>query len=895
MNRTNPIVSVMIWLGLLAGPLHSQPAPEAATAPATAAASANARPRSGSGTTPKPEEVLVMASFQVESDRDEGYISNQTIAGARTVESLKNTPNSISILNRELIDDLNATSVAELMNFSVAGGQSDNTEATAPAYMFRGQVSNITLRNSVNWFIPLDTFSIQRVEVLRGPQAFLYGEGTPGGILNQITKQAIGRDFQNVALIVGSFDKRRVELDVNRKLSDTWFARANFVVADESSFVHHTGRKIQAVAGALTYRPFQNTTLTFNSEGGSIDERRPSAMLGDQYSRTPLTGAATAGTNAITETTGGYTLLPATGQIINTVGLRRSTGSNLAVFDPSVNPRENNFLGPDAKFLWDYYALSAALDQSIGKNLALQAVTSFQRNNRDITTRAGTAAGDIFIDRDPLIGGVANPNFNQLYTEQYVRSQQVRFEIFDIRASAIYKLQLPFTEQQLIATGVYKTIDINQIFFSEFVDPASSSFSGTLSGDQTLAAYTANRNLYLRNYFYRRFYLRDGDGDKITGFHTVPGRSVWLRDFAADGGTGRLTNRKYAVPGYGFGASGKYFNDRVRTLFGWRRDFFNQDPGRDFYNPLTKADYSLATSPNQRVRLEHDSISIGGVVHLTKFLTAYYNRSDAVALSAGFGGDNLIAGTVRGPVAGDGDEYGLRWDFFGGRLQSNWTYFTTNSLRVDATPALTAAVRAEVLASGLAGYNSLGADTVSYRSKGYELETVANLTRHWRLIWNVASGDVETFDRFTSLKRFQADAKAAGKTTLATDAFLTTVPDGTPIPGFTKLSSNLVTRYSFEQGILKGFNVGGGFQYRDRGFRGNFDVAQDGFAEELWSTGYTVWNASAGYRTRLFNRPASLSLTVNNLFDRVTWRSTSTTSGVWGQRRSFTFALRTQL
>lgn len=894
MNRTNPLVALMMWLGLVAAPAHGQSAAEAPGAPtnsATGAATAarNARPA------PKPEDVLVMASFQVESDRDEGYISNQTIAGARTVESLKNTPNSISILNRELIDDLNATSVAELMNFSVAGSQSDNTEATAPAYMFRGQVSNITLRNSVNWFIPLDTFSIQRVEVLRGPQAFLYGEGTPGGILNQITKQAMGRDFQNAALILGSYDKRRVELDVNRKLSDKWFARANFVLSDESTFVHHTGRKIQAISGAVTYRPFQSTTVTLNSEGGSIDERRPSAMLGDQFSRTPLNGTATAGTTAITDTTGGQTLLPATGQIINTVGLRRSTGSNLAVFDPSVNPRENNFLGPDAKFLWDYYALSAALDQSIGKNLALQAITSFQRNNRDITTRAGTAAGDIFIDRDPVINGAANPYYNQLYTEQFVRSQQVRFEIFDVRATAIYKLELPFTEQQLIATGVYKTIDINQIFFSEFVDPASSSFNGTLSNDNTLAAYTANRNAYLRNYFYRRFYLRDGDGDGITGFHTVPGRSIWLRDFAADGATGRLTNRKYAVPGYGFGASGKYFNDRFRTLIGWRRDFFNQDPGRDFFNPFTKADYSLATSPNQRVRLEHDSISLGGVLHLTKFLTAYYNRSDAVALSAGFGGDNLIAGTVRGPVAGDGEEYGLRWDFFGGRLQSNWTYFETNSLRVDATPALTTAVRAEVLASGLSAYNSQGADTVSYRSKGYEFETVANLSRNWRLIWNVSTGDVQTFDRFTALKSFQAEAKAAGKTTTATDTFLNSAPDGTPIPGFTKLTSNLVTRYGIEEGPLKGLSFGGGFQYRDRGFRGNFDVAQDGFAEELWSSGYTLWNASAGYRTRLFNRPANFSLTVNNLFDRVTWRSTSTTSGVWGLRRSFTLALRTQL
>lgn len=50
-----------------------------------------------------------------------------------------------------------------------------------------------------------------------------------------------------------------------------------------------------------------------------------------------------------------------------------------------------------------------------------------------------------------------------------------------------------------------------------------------------------------------------------------------------------------------------------------------------------------------------------------------------------------------------------------------------------------------------------------------------------------------------------------------------------------KMTSNLVARYGFEDGALKGFNIGGGLQYRGRGFRGNFDLNQDGFAEELWS------------------------------------------------------------
>jgi outer membrane receptor protein involved in Fe transport len=200
-----------------------------------------------------------------------------------------------------------------------------------------------------------------------------------------------------------------------------------------------------------------------------------------------------------------------------------------------------------------------------------------------------------------------------------------------------------------------------------------------------------------------------------------------------------------------------------------------------------------------------------------------------------------------------------------------------------------------VLASGLPAFNSTGADTVSYTSKGYEFETVANLSKNWRLIWNLSTGDVTTFDRFTALKAFKAAADAAGLTTTATSAFLKAAPDGTPIPGFMNIKSNLVTRYGFEDGLLKGFNIGGGLQYRGQGFRGNFDLDRDGIAEELWSPEYVVWNLSVGYRMKVFSRPMSLSLNVNNIFDKVSYRSTSVSSGSWSQRRTFTLALRTQL
>src|SRR5690606_7041287 len=118
---------------------------------------------------------------------------------------------------------------------------------------------------------------------------------------------------------------------------------------------------------------------------------------------------------------------------------------------------------------------------------------------------------------------------------------------------------------------------------------------------------------------------------------------------------------------------------------------------------------------------------------------------------------------------------------------------------------------------------------------GFEFETIANVTRNWRLIWNFASNDLETSNRYPALKSFQARARDQNVPTPETDAFLLTVPDGTPLPGFTKQTSNLVTNYRFDQGWLKGVTIGGGFQYRNKTYRANFDFNRDGEAEEVWS------------------------------------------------------------
>lgn len=840
-------------------------------------------------------DPITLSIFEVTGERDEGYRSTQTLSGSRTLTNLRNTPNSISVINRELIDDLNATTVFELTAFSITGEIDTNPESTTgQAYIFRGIRSGFALRDGVTWFVPTDTYAIERVEVLRGPTAFLYGEGGAGGLLNQLTKKPAWQNFQRANLIAGSDDLYRVELDVNRRLSDLMAVRLATAYHQGGGSQNHEDRVFKAGLLTFSYRPFRNTLINISGEYGRNHRVMGSNMLADAYSTTGRTGA----TVAYTATTGGLTFVPATGLIFNTAtpASRRSSGTNIVVSDTGILPTEYNFPGPDAYNRNNYHSYTFSLEQRLFENLHLQASGALQAIRRNVRTKAGSSQAGIYLDGNPTLpGGAPNPKHNQYYTEFFHRVFVNEGPQHNARITAVYDWKLPFMAQRIVGNAVYHDTEPTGVNYSEFVVPGSTSFAGTLVNANTLAAYQANNTTLSRNYFYRRFYLKDGDSAELTKGGIVPGRSVLLRDTVADGASGRLTDRLYRAPGYGAGLSGSYFKERLHTLVGWRRDAFNQDPGRDFYNAVTRETYRLDSTAPVHTRINKDSINYGGVFHPFKFASVYYNYAESVSLSGGIGADGLIPGTVRGPATGDGHEYGLRWSLLDGRIESNWTYYITNSLNNAASPAVPAAVRQVELGTIFTDLNPEGGDTQATKATGFEFETVANITPSWRLTWNFSTNELETSERYPALHNFQARAREQRIPTPETDAFLATSPDGTPLPGFTRVRSNLVTNYRFGRGRLKGFSIGASVQYRDESYLGNFDLNRDGTAEEIWTSGYTIYNLMLGYRMKILERPASLSLNINNIFDQEYFRALSLSAGDWGEGRSFRLAARFEL
>lgn len=839
------------------------------------------------GPAPASADTVRLSTFTVSEGKEVGYESMHTTSGMRTVQELKNVANSISVMNSQLIEDLAAVDIGEMSKWFVTGEESPDP-AQPYQLIFRGVRNSYAIRNGWIWYSPMDSFATERVELLRGPNAFLYGEADLGGANNQVTKRGLfSRDLTRGKIMLGDHDFRRGEIDFNRRLiADTLAVRLAAVQSNNASWINHVRRDFRGVYGAVTYRPFESTTVSLMLEHSKSTSVNSQGLFLDNYS-------FTTGTNLTN--TAGFVYLPATGAMFRAAGMRRSAGSGTTVVDPTIVPKTWQVSGPNATSKDDYDTFTLEIEQHVGKNLHLLLSGNFY--SRDTESRGVAAARNVYRDLSPTLpGGAPNPYFNELYTEyfrNYVKSGNI---VRDMRLSMVYDLHTRWTTQQLVLNLQQHQDNPGQKKpkFAEYVDPSNPAFVGTLNHDQTRAAFTQNRATFTNNRFIRRYYLRDGNGANHTGdMGPIPGVSAWYPDFSSTvPATGNFINRRFYTPSVGFGASGSYFKNHLFTLFGYRRDHFNMKTLRGVVRPLENQwinDLVPDTfQPNPEfVQYKVDGANFGVVWRLNDMFALAYNRAQSFRISVGEGADLYRRGGRQGIPTGEGEDMSARFSFFEGKLEANVTYYDNYQPNARFNPAPVVTVRDELSAIFPTTFNAAGQDYQTLTTSGVEIELIANLARGWRLTLNGATNKMVTENRAPLLKSFQAEAKALGEPTPLLDEFLLTIPEGVPNAGYTKTRANIFTRYDFSRGPLKGFYIGGGANWRQPTFRGNAVIVQGTPVRSLWSPSYYVVTLLGGYRTRILNRPTTFALNVSNVFDKEYYLSNTINSGSWGAPRGW--------
>jgi outer membrane receptor protein involved in Fe transport len=226
------------------------------------------------------EEPVELSPFVVAEFTETGYAATNTLDGSRLNTALRDTPGSISVFTKDLIDDLAATSLEEILrydlNADVTHGGDDPVGAGAQANMFGDQgfafnVRGLAGTSSVDGFQnagQANTYNIQRIGSTRGPNAILFGTGSAGGNLNFRTRTAdLGRNLASVEVKLADESTRRAALDVNRVLRKDRFALRLMSVWDrKGSNQPHQYTELQAVTLAGKYQFRRDTDLTVSYE-----------------------------------------------------------------------------------------------------------------------------------------------------------------------------------------------------------------------------------------------------------------------------------------------------------------------------------------------------------------------------------------------------------------------------------------------------------------------------------------------------------------------------------------------------------------------------------------------------------------------------------------------------
>jgi len=166
------------------------------------------------------------------------YKVDRLQASGKFPEPLLNTPKTVTVLSKEVLEDKNATTLKQAI-LSTAGvtlGTGEGGNAFGDRFFIRG----FDARNDI--FIDgvrdpgvsvRENFFTEQVEILRGPGSSFAGRGTTGGAINIVTKQATTeKSFYNLDTTFGTDKTKRVVLDVNQVVSPTFAMRAGGLFQD---------------------------------------------------------------------------------------------------------------------------------------------------------------------------------------------------------------------------------------------------------------------------------------------------------------------------------------------------------------------------------------------------------------------------------------------------------------------------------------------------------------------------------------------------------------------------------------------------------------------------------------------------------------------------------------
>ncbi|GGB05598.1 ferric siderophore receptor [Brucella endophytica] len=222
----------------------------------------------------EPDGSILLNPIVISGQDGTGYATTHSATGSKTDTPLIEVPQAISVVTKDQIRDQGAQNVAEALRYTagvttgIFGADPRYDQLTVRGFNshFYGDYKN-GLRQPTNVYALFKTeaYGLERIDVLKGPSSVLYGQGTPGGVVDRVTKKPTEEPIREVQGQFGTDRRFQGAFDFSGPVdaNKEFLYRLTGVVRDADNYQHSDmpdDRRF--IAPSLTWQPNEDTKLT---------------------------------------------------------------------------------------------------------------------------------------------------------------------------------------------------------------------------------------------------------------------------------------------------------------------------------------------------------------------------------------------------------------------------------------------------------------------------------------------------------------------------------------------------------------------------------------------------------------------------------------------------------
>lgn len=201
-----------------------------------------------------------------------GYVAASATSATKTDTPLIETPQSVSVITLDQMTDRNVQTLNQAVEFTAGVGVDTYGQDTRFDWLnIRGfdESTYGLFRDNSRWQSgqvegQIDPYELQEIDVIKGPSSVLYGQNTPGGLVNLVTKRPEAETSNELILNLGSYNRRQAEGDFGGPIDGAahWRYRLLGLYRDSDTQVRYVPDNRRLLSSGLTWTPSASTTLT---------------------------------------------------------------------------------------------------------------------------------------------------------------------------------------------------------------------------------------------------------------------------------------------------------------------------------------------------------------------------------------------------------------------------------------------------------------------------------------------------------------------------------------------------------------------------------------------------------------------------------------------------------